>query len=235
MQDCVSSEVWLWKQERNRGAEGGLLAVFVSCLFPDAINATQFAAGLLLKQVSNTQYRACNRQAPQNINTSTLTHLNFAFVGIDPSTFELAPLFEQDIAFYTAFTALKHQKSHHHARDSSYPAHLSSSHKHFHAPRNAAALPPLQTWFSVGGGAFNVSLWSEMSRSEQNRRSFIQSCVQWLQDAGWDGVDIDWEFPSPSDTANLVLLAQELRGAFDEVYAASTQQDRKRWGISFAL
>ena len=57
-----------------------------------------------------------------------------------------------------------------------------------------------------------------------NRQTFINSLVSFLQKYGLDGVDIDWEYPaaldrggSPADTQNYVLLMSDIRDAFQSV------------------
>ena len=45
--------------------------------------------------------------------------------------------------------------------------------------------------------------------------AFVQSAVAFLQTYGFDGLDIDWEYPSsPADKAGFVKLLAALRSAF---------------------
>ncbi|KAJ5372784.1 hypothetical protein N7517_004790 [Penicillium concentricum] len=79
---------------------------------------------------------------------------------------------------------------------------------------------------AVGGWTFSdpptQSFWSKMARSHENRQTFINSVVKYLQDYHLDGVDLDWEYPSApdrggteDDAANYVILLAEMRKAFD--------------------
>ncbi|CBF89323.1 hypothetical protein AN0517.2 [Aspergillus nidulans FGSC A4] len=63
--------------------------------------------------------------------------------------------------------------------------------------------PGLRVNIAVGGWAFSDAptqhLWTQMARSHENRQTFINSVVKYLQDYHLDGIDIDWEYPSASD------------------------------------
>jgi len=56
---------------------------------------------------SNVRGRRCNRIDPEHIRTEGLTHMNFAFASINPTTFEIVPWDVEDVALYSRFTALK--------------------------------------------------------------------------------------------------------------------------------
>ncbi|KAG8703974.1 hypothetical protein FRC09_003842, partial [Ceratobasidium sp. 395] len=61
-----------------------------------------------------------------------------------------------------------------------------------------------------------------MASSAANRATFISSCLQFMKTYGFDGVDIDWEYPVDdlrggvaADKANLNSLVKEFRSAID--------------------
>lgn len=90
--------------------------------------------------------------------------------------------------------------------------------------------PNLKTLISVGGWTWS-GLFSDVAATDDARTAFAESCVDFIKQYGFDGVDIDWEFPvtgglptntrSPEDKHNFTLLLQKLRevldrqGAFD--------------------
>lgn len=85
--------------------------------------------------------------------------------------------------------------------------------------------PNLKTLISVGGWTWS-RLFSDVAESEESRQKFAASCVKFMKDYGFDGLDIDWEYPtgggdptnheSPEDPENFILLMEELRKQLDE-------------------
>ena len=79
--------------------------------------------------------------------------------------------------------------------------------------------PHLQTLLSVGGWTWSYN-FSEMALEHDSRAQFAQSCVALMRQYGFDGLDIDWEFPvvfngNPADSANFTLLLAQLRQQLD--------------------
>lgn len=82
--------------------------------------------------------------------------------------------------------------------------------------------PKLRTVFSIGG--WTESQWFSVVAADAGRRArFATSIRDYMVANRFDGVDLDWEYPtgggqpgnteSPQDSANFVLMVQEIRRA----------------------
>ncbi|RMZ85693.1 hypothetical protein DV736_g6556, partial [Chaetothyriales sp. CBS 134916] len=136
------------------------------------------------------------------------------FVYFDPSSFQIMQMNAGDNALYGRFTALK----------STYPG--------------------LSTWVSIGGWSFNddnnspntQTAFSDMASSAENRQAFISSLQNFMQTYGFDGVDIDWEYPRApdrggvnADTENFVTLLSEMRATWGTTYGISATLPSSYW------
>jgi len=54
--------------------------------------------------------------------------------------------------------------------------------------------PSVKLLASVGGGGAGTASFSPMASNPSSRSNFVSNCVA-LTDQGFDGIDIDWEFP----------------------------------------
>ena len=80
--------------------------------------------------------------------------------------------------------------------------------------------PSLKVVLSVGG--WGAGGFSTMALTEEGRRAFAESCREYVEKTGLDGIDIDWEYPcdnsagidcDPRDRENFTLLLKALRDA----------------------
>lgn len=96
-----------------------------------------------------------------------------------------------------------------------------------------AAHPRLRLLLSIGGWG-QAPQYSDAALTAQSRRAFARSCVDsYVARAGFDGIDVDWEFPvhggvpqnrrRPQDRANITALLEELRRQLD-VLARTTHR-----------
>ncbi len=67
---------------------------------------------------------------------------------------------------------------------------------------------------SVGGWG-NSDNFSPVCADATLRQKFVNNLVNFCTTNGYDGADIDWEYPTSSDKANFVSLITEMREAFN--------------------
>ena len=100
--------------------------------------------------------------------------------------------------------------------------------------------PHLRIHISVGG--WSADYFSQMSRDETKRKTFITNCINLIKKRNLDGIDIDWEYPvgpsywyapgavespvnssgnpitvSLQDRVNYIKLLEELRSALNKL------------------
>ncbi len=97
----------------------------------------------------------------------------------------------------------------------------------------------LKTLVSIGGWSLSGP-FSDAALTPGSRQKFARSCVEFIMKHGFDGIDIDWEYPvtggkdptraRPEDKQNFTLLLQELRKELD----ARGKDDRARFLLTIA-
>ena len=90
--------------------------------------------------------------------------------------------------------------------------------------------PQLKLLLSVGGWS-QSGLFSDVAASADSRAHFAESCAAFMQANGFDGLDVDWEFPvsgglptnhtRPEDGLNFTALLSALRTALNAQAAGS--------------
>lgn len=158
-----------------------------------------------------------------HIDASKITHLNYAFANIgldgriavgDPTvdTLKLFPGDDLTAPFHGNFNQLRLLKEKH---------------------------PHLKTLIAIGGWSWS-GRFSDVALTDESRRRFADSVVDFVVRFGFDGVDIDWEYPvsgglpgnarRPADKQNFTLLMQELRTQLD----AQGEKDGSKYLLTFA-
>lgn len=92
--------------------------------------------------------------------------------------------------------------------------------------------PDLKVSISVGGGTYSPKDFSKVIENEQGRKILIGSIVDKLDNTKFDGVSIDWEYPSSSaDKKNFKNLLKELR----EELLILEQKNKKPYLLSYSI
>ncbi|KAF5293050.1 hypothetical protein FQR65_LT11042 [Abscondita terminalis] len=81
--------------------------------------------------------------------------------------------------------------------------------------------PKLKTQLAIGGWNEGSKRFSNMVLTKTSRKIFIESALKYLKTYGFDGIDLDWEYPTrregrPEDKNNVSLLLKEMREEFDK-------------------
>ncbi|TJZ73971.1 glycoside hydrolase family 18 protein [Chitiniphilus eburneus] len=149
---------------------------------------------------------------PSDIDYSKVTHINYAFANIKDGRVVVGDSGVDD-GGKNNFAALRKAKK-----------------------KN----PHVRTLISVGGWSWS-SGFSDAAATPGSRKVFADSAVEFIRDHGFDGVDIDWEFPveggaenmkhRPEDKQNYTLLTAALRQALD----AAGKADGKYYELTTAV
>ncbi|KAG7154890.1 Chitotriosidase-1-like 5 [Homarus americanus] len=135
----------------------------------------------------------------EDIDLNVCTHLVYAFAVLDSTSYKIKAHDEYldlsenyGIGNFKKFTNLKQQKA------------------------------GLKTLLAIGGwtdsrGSYK---YSDLVASQTRRRNFIDDVIPFLQKYDFDGLDLDWEYPSyedggrPQDKENFGIFVKELKTAF---------------------
>jgi chitinase len=100
--------------------------------------------------------------------------------------------------------------------------------------------PNLKTLISIGGAsATNAANFSTAASTAAGRRALVSSCINMFIEGNiapgiaapglFDGIHIDWEFPTATDTVNFTALLQEFRKQLNQLSSTTG----KKYYLSF--
>lgn len=197
-------------------------ACLLICLAVGARHSTaQPAAPFLQKKivgyyVSWGMYDEHKNYQPRQIPWTKLTHINYAFAAIKPGSWEILST-------------------------DPWADHQVNGRGQIGQINSLKVRYGVKTLISIGGWT-RSGMFSEMAATETGRKTFARECVRYIRRYGFDGVDIDWEYPGyfrepdpgvpgdegcpgrPEDQQNFTLLLKELRQTLD---AAGREEDRR--------
>jgi chitinase len=158
-----------------------------------------------------------------NIPADKITHLNYAFAKINNGE---CALFDSFAAVDKAYPGDKWDAG---VLRGNFNQLLQLKKKH----------PHLKTLIAVGGWTLSGP-FSDAALTDESRSKFARSCVAFMVKYGFDGVDLDWEYPvggglesnrtRPEDKRNCTLLLAVLRRELD----ARGKSDGKRYLLTIA-
>ncbi|KZW04002.1 hypothetical protein EXIGLDRAFT_743634 [Exidia glandulosa HHB12029] len=159
---------------------------------------------------------------PDDMDTSVLTHVLYAFADTDPSSG----------AIKSSDTNADFDK--HYADDSwndtgnNVYGCIKRLFKLKLKQRN------LKTLISVGGWTYSQAGHFGFVTNASARAKFISDAISWIENYGFDGIDIDFEYPSAAQKAGFTALITDLRTALDKL-AASKGESSNPYLLSIAV
>ncbi|KAI0539944.1 glycoside hydrolase superfamily [Xylaria digitata] len=139
---------------------------------------------------------------PQRLPVDDLSHVLYAFADIAPNGTVLSANPEADVT---------HKYPDDNYWEHGHNAYGAVKQLYIHKKWNRQ----LKVLLSIGGGDFTPKFAAATS-TEMRRQTFAKSAVKLVTDWGFDGIDIDWEYPKNEiERDNLVRLVAACRAAFD--------------------
>ncbi|OAQ59091.1 chitinase [Purpureocillium lilacinum] len=147
---------------------------------------------------------------PYEIPAGVYTHINFAFGSISPQTFQVIPSSTLDEDLWRKIKTVRY-------RDVG-----------------------VKIWLAIGGWTFNDAdqpthmIFSDIAASTGKQDAFFASLVSVMQTYGFDGIDIDWEYPRAPDRSGRVEDYQNFPKMMSRLRSALKNANTE-YGISITI
>ncbi|KAG9083488.1 hypothetical protein FRC06_004510 [Ceratobasidium sp. 370] len=158
---------------------------------------------------------------PRDIDISPLTHIYYAFADTDPAT---GKAFLTDLWADQQITYPGDDNS---AAGNNLYGNLKQLYLLKKQKRN------LKVILSIGGWTYSQAGHFNFATDPSSRQTFTKTAIQLLEDNGFDGLDIDWEYPTGDQSTAFVSLLEETRAALDA--HAKSKGDMVPYELSVAV
>ncbi|XP_018326596.1 endochitinase-like [Agrilus planipennis] len=139
--------------------------------------------------------QSIGRFSTENIDPSLCTHVYYCFLGLNRNTQEIE-VFDSNVDLdrggYRNFTGFK------------------------------ARYPNVKFSIAIGGWNQGSYAFSALCQNATKRARFIQQIIEFIKTYKFDGLELDWEYPTQRDSAygaadkdNFMLLLKEIKQAFE--------------------
>ncbi|KAK6959685.1 chitotriosidase-1 [Biomphalaria glabrata] len=146
---------------------------------------------------------------PEDINPHLCTHLIYAFVHITSDGRGLRPFNKNDLGqngLYARTLALK------------------------------KANPSLKVLLAVGGWQIGSKPFLPMIKTEETRATWIRNVIKYIRKRGFDGLDMDWEFPATrgSPSEDKYRFTALMKGLYEAFQKESEETGREKLLLTLA-
>lgn len=149
------------------------------------------------------QWSIYSNHTPKDVNLSLATNIFYSFFNIDPNTGEVL-LGDPWADIQKPFPSLYEKNVH-------YKGLLSRFYEIKHNNRN------VKVSMSIGGWSNKDNFACGLANTEKLTR-FVQTAIDMMMKYGFDGIDLDWEYPSnPKEATIYLTLVRQLRYALRQV------------------
>lgn len=174
-------------------------------------------------------YGAHNYYTMDKIPWDKVTHVNYAFA---------KPLADGTIAGFDCWAAMKESQGCEN-KDGAYDGNFAD------LQYAKAKYPRVKILISIGGWTLSGT-FSDIAADPVKRNRFAESSVAFMKKFGFDGIDIDWEYPGqpgdpytnnkyrPEDKQNFNLLLAKVREKLDAASAADNRTGNDKYLLTIA-